>query len=408
MICRPIIQPVCRPLVRSMLEPVFSGGREPSLEDLSIAIMDKYDALGVPVGWFDDGDISTMFSDVLGNPATLIGPVGMQLNKHKPYGPEMLANGDFSADAVWIKGTGWAIENGRAKRGAIGAGSVITQNLPGLVAGRWYKVELDYYNAYPGSPDVLSVDFRGGGLVQRQILAPGTPEKSGHYFTFMQAVAGNNQFTITLNGGAGYGEFDNVSIREARLCRAQTTVTARPTAQTGRLVLDGVDDCMATAQMDWGGAHAVTMVSGLTRLSASTAGQMFAELGPLVNSNDGTFCLYTSQTSVAAYGKGAGSAVSVTRGLTGGNPFVSTMQANFTPGTMKLRVTGQAENSITLENLKAPAVASFPMYWFSRTGNTNFLGGSSFGTILIGALVTPEELAILEAYMASKVGVTLP
>lgn len=114
-------------------------------------------------------------------------------------GPELITNGNFDTDSVWVKGTDWAIENGTAKCNGVNFGNFIRQNGV-LTIGKTYKVSvkvslvsgiIGYYPGNAGTKRALS--------------------------------NGDNSFYVLHNGSTGdavfgsenfIGSIDNVSVKE--------------------------------------------------------------------------------------------------------------------------------------------------------------------------------------------------
>lgn len=152
--------------------------------------------IALPVACRVDGKamdgVTSLLPDLQG------GPLGLRL------GPELLANGGFDTDTVWVKATGWTISGGAASVVSTGTRN-LSQSLATLIEGRRYLV-------------TFTVLGYGAGTITPAIV--GTPIASG-------APRGTNgTFSEILTAGAGPIQFrlqaglntilsvDNVSLRE--------------------------------------------------------------------------------------------------------------------------------------------------------------------------------------------------
>jgi len=178
--------------------------------------------------WLDPSDFSTLFQDAAGTtPVTAVGqPVGLALDKRLglALGAELVSNGGFDTDTVWVKGTGWSIGSG-----------VATFNPAGQSANS------DIYAALSSAKD---------SAVTHDITANGTytirlPITSGGGCAFVTLTvsdrtagtiriltASGRVYIRALNGTGFNGSVDNVSVKELAGNHAyQTTSASRPTVE---------------------------------------------------------------------------------------------------------------------------------------------------------------------------------
>ena len=171
--------------------------------------------------WYDPSDLTTMFQDDTSTlPAAIGEPVGTMLDKSQglKLGSELITNGDFADDSVWVKGTGWSIANGVGV-----ADNVTSQNL------RQNAVALEENKVY-------SVTFTLVSISQGSVLGRfgGTPAvdsadftEAGTYTFFLRANSTNSSFMLRGQGGFT-GTVDNVTVKEVLGSHATATDTTRP------------------------------------------------------------------------------------------------------------------------------------------------------------------------------------
>jgi hypothetical protein len=118
------------------------------------------------------------------------------------YGPELVVNGDFATDTVWVKGVNVIISGGAAHLAATPNGSAaLTQS--GIVAvTTTYRVEFTVSN------------YSAGGVVPRIGGAFGTTRlANGTYIENITSGAGVDVL-ISVNGGDATCDIDDISVRE--------------------------------------------------------------------------------------------------------------------------------------------------------------------------------------------------
>lgn len=119
-------------------------------------------------------------------------------------GPELVVNGSFSSDTVWVKGTFWTIAAGVAVRAVDPSSSSISQPIE-LRAGVQYEVIFTITAFVAGG---ITARFTGGTGVN------GTTRGAiGTYTQTITALSGNNTLTMQASGGTS-ATIDNVSVRE--------------------------------------------------------------------------------------------------------------------------------------------------------------------------------------------------
>lgn len=180
----------------------------------------------------DDIHVSREGMDVIGD------RVALAIRDHilSGLGRERAANGGFTADKAWAKGSGWSISAGAATRANIGTWSQMSQPMA-LTAGRSYRIE---YTLSDNSGS-FQCGFSGGANRPGTIrTAPGT------YSETLVAVDGNN--TFYLGGGSSFaGSVSDVSVREI----TNENGTLEPINGTGpRIIGATYSDAVVTLECD--------------------------------------------------------------------------------------------------------------------------------------------------------------
>jgi hypothetical protein len=185
-----------------------------------LALIRRLFAGGEQGVWYDIADRSTLFQDSAGTtPVTSPGdPVGLMLDKSRGaiarLGPELVANGDFSAGSDWTLGTGWSIGSGVATKTA-GTASLINQVIS-IVAGRAY--ELTY--TLTRTAGTLTPQLFGGTTVAFTARSAG-----GTFTQIVSAVTGNT--TLRFSADASFaGTIDDVTVKELTGNHATQSVSA--------------------------------------------------------------------------------------------------------------------------------------------------------------------------------------
>jgi hypothetical protein len=149
-------------------------------------------------------------------------PVGLMLDRSRGLvlGPELVANGSFTTDSDWTKGTGWTITGGQAVATAVAAFTNISQPYT-PVAGRLYQLTLVVNTRNSGS---VRVGFAGGSQVNTPPIS-----SAGTYTFLLVAGAGNTLIFIGPPAGGFDGSITNISVRELPGNHAtQATSASRP------------------------------------------------------------------------------------------------------------------------------------------------------------------------------------
>jgi hypothetical protein len=117
------------------------------------------------------------------------------------YGPELVVNGGFDSDTVWVKGSGVTITGGVAQCVSAGVNPMLRQT--GIVAiTTSYKVEF-----------TISNYVSGGAIVNLGFVNGTTRTANGTYIENITTAAGTG-LDINFNAGVFTGDIDNVSVKE--------------------------------------------------------------------------------------------------------------------------------------------------------------------------------------------------
>ena len=179
-------------------------------------------AASEPGAWYDPSDLTTLFQDSAGT-TPVTGPnqtIGLMLDKSQGLvlGPELVVNGTFDTDTVWVKEAGWSISGGAANKTSGVAGSIY-QVAATLVQGSTYLVTFTVSNVtsgavYPQSKGTLGNPITANGTyTQRLIAGSGSTARAIEFYA----------------NGTFAGSIDNISFKLLAGNHAtQATSTQRP------------------------------------------------------------------------------------------------------------------------------------------------------------------------------------
>ncbi len=187
----------------------------------------------------------------------------------------------------------------------------------------------------------------------------------------------------------------------------QATTTSRPLWQTTNAAFDGVDDSWSTPSIDFSGTNKVTVIAGVRKNSDAATGAL-VEVSPNAGANAGAFYLLAPGSAGPTYGVASrGSATaSITRsGYASPVSSVLTCVADIAAPSLALRVD-------TVEGAVATSqgTGNFGNYslYIGRRNNASLpFNGNLYGLIIIGRLLSPDELWVCERYMAQQAGIAI-
>lgn len=189
---------------------------------------------------------------------------------------------------------------------------------------------------------------------------------------------------------------------------SQVTTTSRPLWQTSNAGFDGVDDGWSIAAINFTTTDKITVVSGVYKASDSTAQRIWG-LSASPPSTNGSLEL------LAVYGSGLPQAGVGSRGITqravvpvaapAPGAYVATGVGDIAAPLVVVRSNGVSAQSSAAQG--GGTYGNHPSFVGSVGGTTSFLNGNLYGLMVIGRLLTADELSLCERYMAQKSGVTL-
>lgn len=364
-------------------------------------------------GWWDPSDFSTMAQDTNGTPVTAVGqPVGLILDKR--LGLSRGANVWSNASAVGV--------NANIAEQADGSFNitVTTASFPGVrvTTGGAFTSGEDWRHefSWSGNDEGRTIGFNVGGATRNISNAP-----SGSVALYVQVTAATQAISYFTSDGQ-VGDTFNVKVTSVQKVfgnhRVQTTAASRPTLQQDAsgyyyLSYDGVDDFMVTAaSVDFSLTSKATAWIGARKESDATV-NMLLELGAAVSTTDGSFTIFgpgsggANSWSVGARGTATGFQ-SVT-GFPAPNASVLTGVYDLSAAAgsqVGLRVNGAAA-VFSPTALGGGNFTSNLIYFGRRAGLTLPLTGREYQTIIRGAATDAAQIALVERFIGSKMGIAL-
>lgn len=234
-----------------------------------------------------------------------------------------------------------------------------------------------------------------------------TPGRKGWYdpsdiSTLFQDTAGTTPVTspgqgigrISDKGGEGYHA-------------TQGTLANQSLWQTTYSTFDGVNDSWAIPAIDFTTTDKITVVSGIYKNSDATAQRIWVTTAAPATT-DGTFDL------LAVYGGGLPQAGIGSRGVTqravvpvgaaSPGPYVISGIGNIGAPLAQVRSNGVSAQTVATQG--GGTYGNHASSIGSVGGLNSFLNGRFYGLMIFGRLLSPDELALCERYMAQKMGIT--
>jgi hypothetical protein len=362
---------------------------------------------GAEGAWFDPSDLTTLFQDSAGTtPVTAAGqPVGRMLDKSQGLvlGPELIGG-----DADWTLNAASTVSGGVLSTTIATAGEIASQNTP-IVAGNFYKVQYRVLSTN-GQAIVPRLSGNAGSS------APATTT-TGNFSAIIFALSDTDKFAFNVAGSGVTATIDNISVRLLPGNHAtQATASKRPTYQTGAglswLAFDGVDDSMATAEIDFTGTDKVSVFAGVLRIDATA--RIIAELSVNAGSTSGAFYFVSgTDAGFTAYSSfSRGTINPIASGIAGFssaiNPSTDVLSITHDiAGDLSTMRVNQVEGTSGTGDKGAGNFGNYPLYIGARNQTSVYFKGNVHGLIIPGKLASAPEIAATEAYLAAKSGVTL-
>lgn len=194
---------------------------------------------------------------------------------------------------------------------------------------------------------------------------------------------------------------------------SQATALARPVYQvaSGRayLAFDGVDDFLSSASVTWA-TDEVTVIAAMWR-NQNTNTEDLIGFGSNPTVNNGTWVLAATpdaaSNNIGMASKGAGSnALARAGSSTTGTAWVVTGQAKISTDTCLIRRNGAQQQAVATDQGAGIYAAGVLNIGRRSTGFRPF-NGRLYGLFAINRLLTSGELAQVEAWAASRAGITI-
>ena len=192
--------------------------------------------------------------------------------------------------------------------------------------------------------------------------------------------------------------------------RVNTATDYNATGFPYYLRFDGVDDSMATASIDFTATDAMSVFSGLRKLSDATINTVL-ELSALSGdpSTPGSFQLYTIGNASTWFGYGYnsyGTSVSGAQVFSGyPSPLTSVLSglSDISGDTAVLRYNG-VQIAQSTANQGTGNYGTYPLYIGSRGGTTNRFNGRIYSLIVRGAATSETQIGQTEQWISNEMG----
>jgi hypothetical protein len=299
-----------------------------------------------------------------------------------PVGSNLVTNGDFASGTGWTAGAGWAIGSGVAT--ATASSGTLTSTLT-ATASKSYLIAYTVTRT-AGS---VQVSFGGRNGISRSA--------SGAYIEYLDNTLNTNALVFT--GTTFDGTIDNVTIFD---------VSADAVTAPYALHMDGIDDFLTTAAVDFTATDKMAVVMGVRKLSDGGNGTA-VELSASADANNGAFFLRAPSGGVNNYQLLARGSVNVTAtasGITAPNTSVIGNVVDIVGDSTTIRINGVVANQ-TLSDLGTGNFRNDALYFGRRAGTSLPFNGLDFGGICIGKTLTASQLSSAERWTAIRTGVTL-
>lgn len=369
-------------------------------------------ALSQPGIWLDGSDNSVMWQDAEGTtPVTALGQsVGLVLDKRlwqgKTYDQVM-------ADQPELVQPGWSQVGGS---GILQSGQTfslvsapVSNYVEGdaLIVGRTYRYEftisgqsgleiIRFQNA-SASIVIPSVGAAGNGTYVGTFIATSTQLRIGVYNETVDAAQ------VTLSCKEIPGNHASQSSAASRLVWQEDDLGARG------LLFDGVNDNLVTPSIDFSASDKVMMAAGVRKLSDAAIGAVVELSANPAPPNPGSFSLSASAAGADyRYYVATGSeAYAASIPAAAPDSSVLTALSDFASPQSIVRRNGQVVGSNTLPT-GGGNFGNYPLYIGRRAAVSRPYNGFLHQLVVRGgAWPDATELAQLEAYLASKSGVSL-
>lgn len=170
------------------------------------------------------------------------------------------------------------------------------------------------------------------------------------------------------------------------------------------LELDGEDDFLSTAGIDFTGSDEMTAVAAVRKLSDAAVG-MLLESSINANTSAGTFYAAAPyDTAAGSFGiasRGTAIAVKTIPGFPAPLTSVMTMQSDISMDHLGIRVDGVLEGS-SAADLGTGNFGNHPLYIGMRGGTSLPFKGWLYGLFITGKVLTASQLSVAERHAGKK------
>ena len=278
---------------------------------------------------------------------------------------------------------------------------------------------LDKYAVFDLSTGVVSstaagvsatITSAGGGWYKCTATYTGISTALSYYIAVMNGLSWASNYNYTGNGTSGvyiWGADIRPTNIGAALPSYQRVTTSTDYDTVGfplYLKTNGTSSAMATYSINFTSTAAMTVVTGVRKLSDAALG-MLAELSVSAGTSAGTFYVLPQHTDTKAYYSSAGtSGVNVSSGANAApySSVITGISAISTP-LASIRVNGTQVGTSSASQ-GTGTFGTYPLYLFARAGTSLWFNGQFYGAIICGASKTTAEIQQAESYENQKAG----
>ncbi len=273
----------------------------------------------------------------------------------------------------------------------LSSGAVISST-PGVnptiesVGSGWFRVGFTSVNAIPAGKQFRAIVLRDSYTSGDPNDAPFTADGTSGIYVWGASL------TLATDAHLPYQRVNTA-----------TDYDADPAKFPGYLLFDGVDDALATGNIDFTGTDKMTVWAGVTKLADSPLG-ILAEFGE--NSGNGHAGFYVAAPSTSGFvefkSRGSLGAVPIVGGLASAPAnAVITGFGQVTPSANTLRVNGGQTPTNTADQ-GVGSYGSRILNIGSRAGTSLYFNGRLYGLIVRGAQSSLSQIEATELYIRRR------
>jgi len=311
-----------------------------------------------------------------------------------PVGGNIVTNGDFASGTGWTLGAGVNISGGTLNvDGTVSqSGGIVlaTPTTPFAVAiGRVYRIEWRLVSY--SSTETISIQIGGASGAARSA--------AGTFVEYLTATT-TGQFNIITRGAPATrtATIDNIVIHD---------VSADAVTAPYALQMDGIDDFLTTASVDFTASDKMAVVMGVRKLSDAATG-IAIELS--ASGATGSFYVGAPQGAAANYSFRAGGSIfsSGTSASSYPSPNTSVLSglADISGDSLSLRING-TQVATSASDQGTGNFRNDILYFGRRGGASLPMNGLDFGGICVNKTLTASQLSSAERWTAIRTGVTI-